>query len=41
MKDGSVINVHIRISVKLGRQVHVTLVFDQINGSTLGNKCFC
>ena len=23
--------------MKLGRQVHVTLVFDKINGSTLGN----
>ncbi len=27
-------------SVKLGRQVHVTLLLDKINGSTLGNKRF-
>ena len=33
VKDGNVINVHIRIK-------NVTLLFDQINGSTVGNKCF-
>ena len=42
VKDGSVTNqfAHSDKSVKLGRQVHVTLLLDEINGSNLGNKCF-
>ena len=44
VRDGSV-NMgtkfpHSDKSVKLGRHVHWTLLFDKTNGSTLGNKCF-
>ena len=44
MRDGNV-NMgakfaHSAKSVKLGTHVHWTLLFDKINGSTLGNTCF-
>ena len=43
MRDGNV-NMgakfaHSAKSVKLGTNVHWTLLFDNINGSNLGNKC--
>ena len=44
VRDGSVNTgtkfAHSDKSVKLGRHVHWTLLFDKTNGSTLGNKWF-
>ena len=31
---------HLDKTVKIGTHVHRTSLFDKINGSTLGNRCF-